>query len=72
MKNNKNNQQANQQGSLGGSFVAKKRMDKLMFKLAEQAGLAYCGDGRECDEDLFVGNNSQWNRYEELKERAGI
>lgn len=68
MNNNKNNQLANRQGFLGGSFVAKNSMDTLKFELAEEAGLAYCGDGNQFDEDCLVGDQQAWDKFDELME----
>jgi len=68
MNNNKNNQLANRQGFLGGSFVAKNPMDTLKFQLAEDAGLAYCGDGSQFDEDYLMGDQQAWDKYDELTE----
>lgn len=67
MNNNKNNQQANQQGSLGDSFVAKS-MDNLRFQLAYDAGLSYCGDGSQFDENCLIGDQQAWDKFDELTE----
>ena len=66
MKDNKNNQLANRQGFLGDNFVVKKSMDNLRFLLANDAGLTYCGDGSQFDENDLIGDQQAWDKFDEL------